>query len=186
MNPATTLGDPIERNLSAGEYVLGTLTAEERRELEAEAGKNTVLRHEIARWERQLAGFGLRLKPVAPRPMVWLNLSYRLGVTAVSPMPARDVLWKTWAGLATAASLALAFGLYRELERPLTGRDTATQRVVVPMIRAKLRLRVVHSPDPLALDRVLKVEEGVDLTIGRAGNGASFEIDDGFVSRRHV
>ncbi len=133
MNPATTLSDPIERNLSAGEYVLGTLTPEERRELEAEAGKNTVLRHEIARWERQLAGFGLRLKPVAPRPMVWLNLSHRLGVTAVSPMPARDVLWKTWAGLATAASLALAFGLYRELERPPPAPVKITERVEIPV-----------------------------------------------------
>lgn len=133
MSPPVSLGDPIERNLSAGEYVLGTLTAEERRELEAAAEKNTVLRHDIARWERQLAGLGLRLKPVAPRPMVWLNLAHRVGVGSAASAPARNLLWKTWASLATAASLVLAFGLYRETSRPLPAPVKITERVEVPV-----------------------------------------------------
>lgn len=127
------LGDRIERNLSAGEYVLGTLTAEERRELEAEAENNTVLRHEIARWERQLAGLGLRLRPIAPRPLVWLNLSQRLGVAAVTPMPASNMLWRAWAWLATAASLVLAAVLFREMSRPPPAPVKITQRVEVPV-----------------------------------------------------
>lgn len=127
------LNDPVERNLSAGEYVLGTLTPDERRELETAAENNTVLRHEIARWERQLAGLGLRLTPVAPRPMVWLNLAHRLGVGAASSAPARGYVWKAWAGLATAASLLLAFGLYRETSRPLPAPVVITERVEVPV-----------------------------------------------------
>jgi anti-sigma-K factor RskA len=127
------LNNPTERNLSAGEYVLGTLTAEERRELEAETEKNTVLRHEIARWERQLAGLGLRLRPVAPRPMVWLNLSQRLGVAAVAAMPVSNVLWRVWAGLATAASLVLAAVLFREMSRPPPAPVKITERVEVPV-----------------------------------------------------
>lgn len=133
MKPTMNLSDPIERNLSAGEYVLGTLTPEERRELEAEAENNTVLRHEIARWERQLAGLGQKLKPVAPRPIVWLNLSHRIGVSPVASTPARNYLWKTWASLATAASLLLAFGLYREVNRPLPAPIVVTERVEVPV-----------------------------------------------------
>lgn len=127
------LNSPTERNLSAGEYVLGTLTPEERRELETAAEQNIVLRHDIARWERQLAGLGLKLQPVAPRPMVWVNLSHRIGVSPVVGVPARNVLWKAWAGLATAASLVLAFGLYRETSRPLPEPVVVTERVEVPV-----------------------------------------------------
>lgn len=127
------LNNVTERNLSAGEYVLGTLTPDERRELEAEAESHTVLRHEIARWERQLAGLGLRLKPVAPRPMVWLNLSQRLGVTAVAPMPVSNVLWRVWAGLATAASLLLTLVLYRQMSLPPPKPVKITERVEVPV-----------------------------------------------------
>ena len=128
------LNNSTERNLSAGEYVLGTLTPAERRELEAAAEQNPVLRHEIARWERQLAGLGLKLQPVAPRPMAWINLSHRVGLPGgTGSSSARNVIWKAWAGLATAASLVLAFGLYRETSRPLPEPVVVTERVEVPV-----------------------------------------------------
>lgn len=109
--------DARERQLLAGEYVLGTLDAAARHEIDA--GSDGELRREIHAWERRLAPLALRVAPVAPRPLVWLNLQHSLGATSPPTVAAQPYRWlRAWAALATAASLVLAFGLYREANRP--------------------------------------------------------------------
>ena len=130
--------DARERELLAGEYVLGTLDAAARREVEADAG----MRHEIHAWERRLAPLALRVAPVAPRPLVWLNLQHALGVAATRPpvtAPLQPYRWlRAWAALATAASLVLAFGLYRETTRPAPAPVVVTERAPAPVYVTKL------------------------------------------------
>lgn len=127
--------DPAERSAEAGEYVLGTLAPGERRDFERAAAGDAELRALQHAWEARLSGLGLRLAPVAPRPVVWLGVLQRIGGGAVSAaigVPARPSrLTTTWAALATAASLVLGFGLYRELTQPPP--EPRVERVEVPV-----------------------------------------------------
>jgi anti-sigma-K factor RskA len=121
--------DPRERSAQAGEYVLGTLDAAERGEFERAAAADPALRGEQRGWEERLARLGLRLAPVSPRPLVWLEISQRTaGGGARAARPARAT--QAWAALATAAALVLGFGLYREMSRPP---DIRVERVEVPV-----------------------------------------------------
>ena len=93
--------DALERSLLAGEYVLGTLDAAARREIDA--GNDAGLRREIEIWEERLAPLALKLAPVAPRPMVWLNLAHAIGTGGAAPAPQPYRWLRAWAALATAA-----------------------------------------------------------------------------------
>lgn len=109
-----------DRVVAAGEYVLGTLDAAGKAEVEKTLQTNAELRDEINFWERRLAGLGLRLKATAPRPMVWLDIQQQLKRSnTVSLRPAQPGRMTTaWALLATAASLVLAVGLVVQLQKP--------------------------------------------------------------------
>lgn len=124
--------DPRERAGEAGEYVLGTLTAEQQRAFEDAARADPALRLERYFWEARLATLGLRLEPVPPRPIVWLDILQRTGAAAGGPgAPRGSRLTTAWAALATAASLILGFGLYRELTAPPP--EPRVERVEVPV-----------------------------------------------------
>lgn len=125
--------DPQERSAQAGEYVLGTLSPEERREFEQAAAADPELRAEQQRWEKHLAGLGLKLRPQAPRPIVWLDVLQKTGgggARAAAPAARGSRLTTAWAALATAASMVLGFGLYREVSTPP---ETRIERVEVPV-----------------------------------------------------
>jgi anti-sigma-K factor RskA len=121
------LTDPAERSTNAGEYVLGTLSPAERREFEGAAAADAALRHEQYTWERRLAALALKLAPVTPRPVVWMGVLHRIGESAPRA-GARGT--RLWAALATAASLVLAFGWYREATLPPPA--PIVERVEVP------------------------------------------------------
>jgi anti-sigma-K factor RskA len=132
------LRDPAERTALAGEYALGTLTAEERREFERAAAADLALRRELHYWEQRLAALALRLPPVAPRPIVWLNLLHRIGASSESRRAARPTA--LWAALAAAASLVLAFGWYREAGKPPAGPIVERVEVAAPAFVAVLQV----------------------------------------------
>ncbi len=103
--------------MSAGEYVLGTLDDSGRRAIERAVAQDPALARDIRWWETRLAPLALALPPAAPSPRVWLKLQQAIAVE--SPIPARAVrLTRAWAALATAATMVLGFGLYREMSRP--------------------------------------------------------------------
>lgn len=128
MAPQMDVRDPAERSMNAGEYVLGTLAPDERRAFEEAAARDAALRHEQYTWERRLARLALKLAPVAPRPVVWMGLAHRIGEGASRPASSRFT--STWAALATAASLVLAFGWYREATQ---APEMRVERVEVPV-----------------------------------------------------
>lgn len=148
--------DARERELLAGEYVLGTLDAAARRELEADAA----MRGEIHAWERRLAPLALGVAPVAPRPLVWLNLQHAIGGGALrSPVASavQPYRWlRAWASLATAASLVLGFGLYREATRPAAAPVVITERVPAQVYVTQLAVpkSTMHWTVSIAADRL--------------------------------
>jgi anti-sigma-K factor RskA len=125
----------------AAEYVLGTLTAEERTAVEQLAATDPAVAERIAAWERRLGVLEAMVAPVEPPPELWTRI--RDSIAAVQPDAAlrlpelaaeappratraesagsvillrqRVRRWRTVSGLvgAIAAVLALAIGLGR-------------------------------------------------------------------------
>jgi anti-sigma-K factor RskA len=97
-----------EDSLVAAEYVLGVLSAAERRVIDARAAAEPGLAAEIGTWERMLAPLALLVPPVEPPAELWPRLE-----RAIAPAAAKVVAFPTarsvrlWQG-ATAAALALA------------------------------------------------------------------------------
>jgi anti-sigma-K factor RskA len=98
--------DPFEL---AGEYVLGTLPAERRRQVEQALPDDAALRAAVDFWERRLLPLTSLVEPVAPSPGLWTRIERSL-----APMPAARVRapwWErlgVWRGLAAGGFAAAA------------------------------------------------------------------------------
>jgi anti-sigma-K factor RskA len=141
--------DARERGLLAGEYVLGTLDAAARREVDA--ANDPELRRDVHWWERHFAALALKLPPVAPRPVVWLGLMHAISAGA-PPVPTRPPrVLQAWAALATAASLVLGFGLYRELNTPPPAPTVVTEPVAAASLVAAIDVPKLGVPWTVAI-----------------------------------
>ncbi len=107
-----------------------------RQRLEHLLAADPSLRAELRWWEQRFASLALRLKPVPPRPIVWLDLQHRLrtsaNVTPIAVPPARLRRWQQWSWVATAASLLLAVALYNTMQSPRTSTQVVVQKVDLP------------------------------------------------------
>src|SRR5262252_6150379 len=114
-------------NLVAAEYVLGVLSAEERREVERRLAQDPVLASEVAFWEERLGGLADAVAPVAPPPHTWSRIEAAVGASAAARPTS---VWQSlafWRGfgiasatLAAASIAALAyFGLVPATRAPL-------------------------------------------------------------------
>ena len=65
--------------LIAAEYVLGVLSAEERRAVEARIAREPALALEIEYWEEHLGGLANAVAPVAPPAAVWPRIEQAVG-----------------------------------------------------------------------------------------------------------
>lgn len=128
------LSNREDRIAAAGEYVLRQLDASDRQTFEDAMAKDPGLREEVQWWERRIALIGLRQTPIAPRPMLWLDLQHRLRSNIVSiKKSASRTATTAWASLATAAALLLGVGLYIETSKPMPEPQIVTQQVKVPV-----------------------------------------------------
>lgn len=123
--------DPIERQLLAGEYVLGTLEAAARVELETALIQDPALRADVRYWEARLAPLLARFQPQPAPERVWTALDLQINAAARPAVRSRPLLWQAWAGLATAASVLLSVALYFELSQPLPPPQIRTVEVPV-------------------------------------------------------
>lgn len=103
-----------DRSATAGEYVLGSLSADERAAVEAAMRTDTALRAEVYAWQDRLLGLNKRSAPVEPATRGWEAIEAKLSRSVPAPSAANDPLWqrlRRWqltGGLAIAASLLLA------------------------------------------------------------------------------
>jgi anti-sigma-K factor RskA len=156
----------------AAEYVLGTLSEEERAEAERLAARDAEFASRIAAWERRLGILEAMVDPVEPPSEVWDHIRARIAETVPDAMlrlpevatapPARDVeasnvvmlrrrvrRWRSVAALtgAMAAALLLVIGIGRyrpELLPPQLQPPVRTQVVE----RVVERERIVQAPAP--------------------------------------
>jgi anti-sigma-K factor RskA len=99
----------------AGEYVLGTLEGEARREFERRLSTDAELQQMVETWQRHLAPLTEVIQPVRPPERIWqeIETSLRLNQAEREPPPRRRRrrFWhnlRFWRGWALASSLAAA------------------------------------------------------------------------------
>lgn len=122
---------PELRGQLAAEYALGTLRGRARARFERLLSGDVTLLEEVTFWQECFAGFAARLKPVAPREVVWAALektlyqptaptkvielrAHRAPPVAKVNEPKRGFIWPVWAAAATVAAVAMGLGLQRE------------------------------------------------------------------------
>lgn len=125
---------PELRNQLAAEYALGTLRGLARARFERLLRGDATLLEEVTFWHERFTEFATRLKPVAPREVVWTALEQTIArgkaidaskvvplaprrAVAAEPVQKRALVWQVWAAAATIAAVALGVGLQVEQSR---------------------------------------------------------------------
>ncbi|MEO8010020.1 MAG: anti-sigma factor [Dokdonella sp.] len=145
-------GLPEDAN-PAAEYVLGVLSAKERREVESRLVTDSALAAEVARWEQRFEPLIGEISAVAVPDYVWERIRFALSFTAETRSPvatqqaepgfwASLSLWRTLAGAGFAATAALAIAL---LGRPPVIETPAPLVVTPPPVVKPLAPRVMAS-----------------------------------------
>jgi anti-sigma-K factor RskA len=118
---------PELRQQLAAEYALGTLRGRARARFERLLKGDATLKEEVVFWQARFSDFAARLKPVAPREVVWAALEKtihadRAVVTPLTPRQSRSRMgvWQIWAAAATIAAVAMGFGLRQQLDENAT------------------------------------------------------------------
>jgi anti-sigma-K factor RskA len=75
----------------AGLYVLGALDAEEMREVRIAAGRDDILKADIAAWERRLTPLTALVEPIAPPATLWAQVEARIARGGAAGAPAEIV-----------------------------------------------------------------------------------------------
>lgn len=101
-----------EGTLVAAEYVLGVLSAEERRAVQARIAREPALRAEIQYWEQRLGPLASELEAIDPPPQVWPKIEAALAADAH-----RGTLWQNlpfwrWAAIGSAAVAAASIAAF--------------------------------------------------------------------------
>ncbi|OLO04323.1 MULTISPECIES: anti-sigma factor [Salinicola] len=121
LEPLSPLG-PDETDDLAGEYVLGTLSAERRDAVEHRLAHDAALRTAVWSWESRLQPYTALAEPVEPTPHLWQrierSLDHQDGPVSTLPAdrsPSRNTLWErlwdsvtVWRGVSFASVLAVA------------------------------------------------------------------------------
>jgi anti-sigma-K factor RskA len=96
----------------ASEYVLGTLPAEQRAEVEQRLTTDAALRSAVDAWEQRLLPLTEQVEPETPSVYLWRRIERSLGHSALQDSTVswwnRLALWRGLAGAGIAASLVLA------------------------------------------------------------------------------
>lgn len=132
----------------AGEYVLGTLSAGERRRVELSLPHEPALRAAVAAWEARLLPLAAMAEPAEPSPQVWARVEASLAGTRRPAPPASARPW--WERL----------GVWRALAA--TGFAAAAIMAVVPRLPAPVAtpryMVVLAAPNNMAPGWIVQVD----------------------------
>ncbi len=133
----------------AGEYVLGTLSAGERRRVELALPHEPALRAAVAAWEARLLPLAAMAEPAEPSPRLWARVEASLAAARKTAPLAASVKW--WEKLTVWRALAA------------TGFAAAAIMAVVPRLQAPEAaaryMVVLAAPDSMAPGWIVQVNE---------------------------
>ena len=119
--------DPLERAVTAAEYVIGTLSVAERDEVEHALPRDTGLQQDVYFWQDKLLAMTRMLSPVEPSPAVWSRIAHSLSLAKAgrSAAPAQPwweglTFWRFGAAFASVLAVVLALQL-RPVDAPMPG-----------------------------------------------------------------
>lgn len=151
------LQDGSDRTATIGEYVLGTLSAEDHATFVRALAQDPALRAEVHAWQDRLLGLSAHAAPVTPSLELWRRIdssaataqTAREDRAAHMPWWHRARLWQGASGLAFAACLALAVLLAANPGEP----------ALAPAPAGGARyLAVLQGPDSLTAGWVVEVQ----------------------------
>lgn len=112
----------------ASEYVLGTMSADQRRQVEAELQRNFELQAAVHSWEERLLPLTALVEPEEPSPQLWprIERNLRPAGTAFTSGQKSTLerwwnslnLWRSLAGAGFAAASVMAFVIGIQLAQP--------------------------------------------------------------------
>jgi len=155
------LQDGSDRAATAGEFVLGTLSAEDHATFVRALAQDPALRAEVHAWQDRLLGLSVNAAPVTPSLELWRRIDSSVATARTAredraarvPWWHRVRLWQGVSGLAMAACLVLAVRLAASPGEPLP--------VPVPvsaLVGGARYLAVLQSPDSLTAGWVVEVQ----------------------------
>lgn len=154
---------PEEREAAAGEYVLGTLDAEDRRAVAEALASDRDLRAAVFAWQDRLLALSARAAPATPSPTLWRRIEAALGnsapaaAAAARPPATRASWWQSlrlWQGLAGAA---LAMSLFLAVQ------------VLMPPPAAERYVTLLQSPADQSTGWVVEMSRGGTLKLVPVG-----------------
>jgi anti-sigma-K factor RskA len=108
-----------EGRVLAAEYVLGVLSAEERRAVETRMAEQASFAREVAEWEERLGGMASYVPPATPPAQTWLRIQASLGEQPYGDGARQRSMWQNLAfwraltvGTSTFAAACLAGMVY--------------------------------------------------------------------------
>jgi len=111
MNQSSASKDPEALQTLAGEYVLGTLAADEQAEVVQRLAHDPALQAAVDAWEQRLLPLAEHAAPQPPSPRLWSRIERSLGhqqQVPRTPWWQRLALWQGASAAGLAASLLLA------------------------------------------------------------------------------
>jgi len=152
---------PMDEDIDelAGEYVLGTLSAGERRRVALSLPHEPELRAAVAAWEARLLPLAAMVQPAEPSPQVWARVEASLAAARrPAPAPATRPWWErlgVWRALAATGFAAAAFmAVVPRLQAPV-----ATPRYMV----------VLAAPNNMAPGWIVQVDSAGALKLAPLG-----------------
>ena len=94
MSDEDTIGAGDRHDLTAAEYVLGVLGAEDRRLAELRLAREPKFAAEVAFWETRLGGLAEEVQAVTAPAQVWQRIEAQI---SAAPSPARAGIWQSLA-----------------------------------------------------------------------------------------
>jgi anti-sigma-K factor RskA len=155
-----------EDDLTAAEYVLGTLEAEERRRFLARLGRDADAVAAVTAWQERLAPLGLTAEQ-APPPQLWGQLEQRMfGRPAANDNVKKLRGWRVAAVAAALVACGSTFQAWRVAHRPV-----APQSIALAALSSE-----GHTPAMLITYDAAKQRMNVTPVAFRAQPGRSLEL----------
>ncbi|GHC99407.1 DNA-directed RNA polymerase sigma-70 factor [Pseudorhodoferax aquiterrae] len=149
------LQDPDERSVAAAEYVLGTLDAAARTEVERRLPDDAALRADVYAWQDRLLPLAARVPAAEPPAALWPGIAARVAPIARHAPAANDAVWRSRARWRTAALLSMAASI--ALAAVLVLRPPETQVRYITLLQAPDTQRTGWIVEATTGERILLV-----------------------------